>query len=65
MRYGWGSYALWVGLICVMGGAHMHYGWGYMHYGWGSCVMGGAHMHYGWGSCVMGGAHALSKFMNT
>ena len=71
--------SLWVGLICVMGGAHMHYGWGlcvmggahmhygwgYMHYGWGSCIMGGAHMHYGWGSCVMGGAHALSKFMNT
>jgi len=30
-HYGWGSYALWVGLICIMGGA--------------ICIMGGAHMH--------------------
>ena len=43
MRYGWGSYALWVGLICVMGGAHMHYGWGYVLWVGLICIMDGAH----------------------
>ena len=38
--------SLWVGLICVMGGAHAL---------WVGliCVMGGAHMHYGGGSYAL------------
>ena len=35
--------SLWVGLICVMGGAHMHYGWGYVLWVGLICIMDGAH----------------------